>query len=786
MRKSLVLFTVILLVLSGNGLFAQLSENPLYKNVDFSKISPDQIPAEDELKKLGATPEEIKSIMEYKNKTSAPSATTESTTIIPTQKTEIETVPVMQQQAVQLNENEQSVPIKIYGQDFFRNRNMKFYEKASDAKASDNYILAGGDEISISVWGYSSYNEIFKLESDGSIKPTETGRIYLKGLKFNDAKALIINRFGQVFDLGNSKIDITLVYSRVINVNIVGEVVNPGSYSISAINTAFNALVAASGTTEIGSVRKIYVKRAGKTIKTLDVYQYLLNPDSNEDFYLEDNDYIFVPLVEKIVAVSGGIKRPHNYELIENEDLETLIQYAGGLSSSAYSQSVQIKRIENNRTFITDVNLDSLITNKKNFELHDGDLVSVKTISGKEENFVDVDGEVRIPGRYELKKADKIYDLIMKAEGVLNETYLERAYLIRQKNDLSKEYISINLGNILKDQNSPENLFLQKYDLLSVFSKSRFIDYDSISVTGFVRVPQNYLYGAGMTIKDAIYLAGGFKTEAANNRIEVSRVTNLVDTSKRVIILQAEIEKDLSLPDKVSDFKLQPYDIIFVRKIAQFSYQENVVIEGEVNYPGVYTIKENERLTDLIERAGGLTPFAFLEGAKLQRSEKNIGYVLLDLKKVMKRSTSNFNYLLKSGDNIFIPKTNELVAIKGAINYPDINRINQISAPLFKHKRAGFYINQYGGGFAKKAAKGKTYVMEPNGFVKTTFNLAFIHVYPKVKIGSVIYTQYKEEKEKSKKKEKEPLDWNKVIENTTVKITGVLTLWILINQVVAN
>lgn len=767
--------------------FAQLSKNPLFKGVDITTIAPEQIPNVEELQKLGATPEEIKTLMELKNKKSGPETelppVTESTTTTTTiQKTEKENVPVIPLDAVKGEEDKQIPAGNIYGHDFFRNKNIKFYDKASDAKASENYTLASGDEISISVWGYSAYNAAFIIDTDGSIKPTETGKIYLKGLSFADAKSLITKKFGQIFDLNNSKIEITLVYSRVITVNIVGEVLNPGSYSISAINTAFNALVAANGPTQIGSIRKIYVRRAGKTIKTLDVYQYLLNPNSSEDFYLEDNDYIFVPLAEKVVSISGGIKRPLQYELIENDDLQDLIDYAGGLTANAYSQSIQIKCMNNNRTIITDISLDSLVLNKKTYELNDGDIVTIKTLPWDEENFVDIDGAVRVSGRYELKPTDRISDLIIKAEGVLDESYLDRAYLIRQKSDLTKEYIPVNLEAILKNKNNPDNLKLQKYDVLNVFSKSKFIDADSIRIVGSVREPKKILLGDGMTVKDAIYFAGGFMKEAANNRIEISRVINFIDTTKRIVIMQDEIDRDLSLPDKVNEFKLQANDIIFVRRIAQFSYQKNVAIEGEVNYPGAYTLQENDKITDIIERAGGLTSFAFIEGATFIREEKNIGNLFMDLKKAMKNNASNFNYILKEGDAIFIPKINELVAIRGAIKYPDIGKINQINAPFTRSKRAGFYINKYGGGFDKKAAKGKTYVVQPGGFINNTVNIGFIHIYPKAKIGSTIYTQYKEEKEKVDKKEKKPVDWNRVIENTTVKLTAVLTLWVLISQ----
>ncbi len=642
--------------------------------------------------------------------------------------------------------------------------------------------------MSIAIWGFSDYSESFKIDQNGSINPKLVGRIYLNGLSFKDAKGLIAGKFKGVYDLNNSQIDITLSYSKIITVNIVGEVNNPGSYTIPSINTAFNALVTVGGIKPIGSVRKIYLKRGGQTIKTLDVYEYLMNPDSKQDFFLENNDYILVPSSTKVVQIRGPVKRPHGYELTDKENLKSLIEFSGGFDVGAYSKNIQVKHIFKNEENIIDIDYDSLITAKKDFELFDGDSVIVRKIQKGYSNYVALVGPVKLPGNYEIKSGDRIADVLKRAEGFAYDVFDSRSYIIRLNSmDLSSKYIPFNLKEVAEHPNSNGNIQLQNLDTIKIFSKSYFKDQFVFSVLGSVRNPGEYKYGEGLTLKDALYLAGRLKKEAARNRIEISRSIDSYISSKKFVttktlIKTVQIGDDLTIDKASEDFIIQPYDQIMVRTDPDFELQQNVVLKGEVLYPGVYSIlNKHEKITDLLKRAGGLTSYAFPEGAKLTRRELNIGAVFLQLDDVMKDSTSEYNYILKNGDELTIPKTDQLIAIKGNINYPNIVSLKQISAPYTKGKSARYYIENYGLGFDKDADKNKTYIIKPGGYTNRTKHFLFVRSYPKVPKGATIVVSKKTVKEKNKK-DSEPIDWNKVIENATVKFTALLTLYLLVTR----
>ncbi len=316
-----------------------------------------------------------------------------------------ETAPPAALQAV-LQDEPQAGPAApvVWGQDFFRNGSVDLFDKVPNAKVNDNYIIGEGDQLTISVWGYAYYNSNFTVNDEGYITTVEVGRIYVKGLTYSAARQLLRQRFASAFDLVNSKFDVALTYSKTIKVNIVGEVVNPGSYNVSSLNTAFNALVAAGGVTDIGSVRNIQVKRNGKIIKTLDVYQFLMNPGSTDDTYLEANDYIIVNGIGRVVDVMGEINRPMKYELVKGENLNELITYAGGLKSTAYKRNVTIYRYYQNENIVLDFNLDSLERERINFNLLDGDKITFARIPEVVENVVTIQGSCRFPGNYQLSE----------------------------------------------------------------------------------------------------------------------------------------------------------------------------------------------------------------------------------------------------------------------------------------------------------------------------------------------------------------------------------------------
>jgi protein involved in polysaccharide export with SLBB domain len=347
--------------------------------------------------------------------------------------------PLLVSNAVQ--ENSDSVLSNmIYGHRIFRNSSLQTFEKASDIKAPDNYVVGLGDEFSIAVFGFSYYNETLKVDANGFINATGVGPINVKGLTFEKAKGLIRAKFAGYFDLSNNQLTVTLTYSRIITVNIVGEAFKPGSYKMPAINTAFNALIAVGGPNDIGSVRNIQIKRNGRVLKTFDTYEFLSNSNVKDDYFLEDNDFIFIPAASRVVSIQGEVKRPMRYELKGKENLTELLDFSGGLTAKAYTKLITIERLSDDgiQKLLLNISLDSLIENKKILVLKDGDEIRINAKSEELLQFVQVDGAVNMPGKFEWKEGEKISDLLKKSNGLKYESLLEKAFLVRLKTGFDK------------------------------------------------------------------------------------------------------------------------------------------------------------------------------------------------------------------------------------------------------------------------------------------------------------------------------------------------------------
>lgn len=755
-----------LLLISGT-VFAQIPTN--LQNIDPSSIS-----AED-VKALGLSDGDIddllKTVDTKETKVVEQAGSTETTVKKPIIKSDTLISPSPSSSS---NKNQ------VFGKSYFDENKISIYERASHSKAPSNYILGNGDEVSVSIWGFSEHEELYTIDNSGAISPKLVGKIYLKGMEYGKAKALIKSRFGKVYNLSNSQINIELNYSKVIRVNIVGEVKNPGTYSVHAVNSAFNLLSLAGGFNKLGSVRSVYVKRDGKIIKKLDLYDFLTKNKPTQNFFLLDNDYLIVNASEKLVSITGEVKRPMKYELKEKETLTDLIQFSGGLLPNAYTKVVNIQRVIENEVQLIEVELLDESGNFKPVKLLAGDKVIIKPIPNKLRNYVTISGEVHIPGKYSLNDSMDLRKLILNADGLTKEAYMKKAYILRHNDSLKFDRLSFDLNKVISGKSAIQ---LKEFDEVSIFSKSDFIDEFTIEVKGAVRNESQYIFSEGMTINDALFLSGGLKREAASKRIEISRVFNFETASKnnggtRTIVKTIDISNDLELIGGTS-FELKPMDIIFVRSVAGFELQRNITIKGEVNFPGQYSLLEkNETLLDVLERAGGVTDWAFLEGATLTRNNGNVGNLVLDLKKLLD-GKNEYNYILKSGDIIYIPKVRNYVSISGEIEHPNASEFGTVNTPFIKGKSAKYYVKEYCGGFTKKALKKKLYIESPGGQVKKTkTRLLIIKKYPKVSIGDKIYVPLKNEKAK---KEKEPINWNNIIEGVTVKITGVLTIWVLAN-----
>jgi protein involved in polysaccharide export with SLBB domain len=518
----------------------------------------------------------------------------------------------------------------------------------------------------------------------------------------------------------------------VITVNIVGDVFNPGSYSIPALNTAFNALLASGGPTDLGSVRTIFVKRQGQTVRTLDIYKFLLDPNSSTDFFLENNDYIFVPPAEKVASIGGEVNRPYKYELIDGEDLSDLVKYAGGLTAKAYTKAVQVKRFSGNQYILLDVNLDSLTKVKGKFSLMNGDEVLIGTVPQNIFRFVKVSGAVMQPGEYSFNEGMRISDVLSQSHGLKGTAMTDRAYIIRKNSDLTSQYVTFIPENIIKNPGSAENFKLQNLDEIVFFDKLTFVDTVKVTVEGAVRLPGKYTYANGMTLNDLLFTAGGLKPEAANTRIEISRYDSSNSGAPKVVQTFA-IDQDLHVVSPGASFALRPFDFVFIRSVSALDTQMVVTLTGEVMYPGVYALtSKEEKLVDVVQRAGGLTQWADANEATLVRKEDNRGLVFMELDKALKDPQGRFNILLKAGDKIDIPVSNDIVSISGMINFPYKDSLGFLNAPWNDGKRAKWYIKKYGLGFAPDAKRIRTYVIQPGGTVEDPRRWTFIRIYPKV------------------------------------------------------
>ena len=724
---------------------------------------------------------------------------------------------------------------RIFGQDLFRNNKLSFFQKALDAKAPENYKVGAGDEVSISVWGYSEFSEVLLVDDRGYIRPSSYGRIYVKGLTFKNMRSLLKSKFSSFLDMKNSEIDVTLSYSRVITVNIVGEVYNPGSYSLPAINTAFNALIAAKGPNQLGTVRNIHIKRDGKTIDSLDVYQFLFNPSRSQDIYLQDGDYLFVPPAKHIIEVSGAVNRPYTYEAKSGETVASIIKYAGGYTTNAFTDVVTLKRIEYNSIRVNDVHKDHV----NSTAIQNGDDIIVNAISNRLSNVVSINSNIGVSGDYEFRKGERLLDLLNRAKCIDGKTFLDKVYVIRINEDRTKSHIAINLQAVINDSSHKDNIFLKEYDIIRVLSLDDFDDEFFVSVEGAVRAPGEFDFGDGMTLQDILLQAGGLSRQAEDSRVEISRIMDY-DISlnklkpRRVLIKTIKIGKELILSAKAEAFMLQPFDQVFVRDNPDFEAAKNITLSGEVKYPGTYTLlSKKEKISSVIRRAGGLTNHAYLDGVKMYRRfdvmksnkdqefnisielknnilenpelaliykddlrkeelakesifkdrNKDFSYdmVYLNLDKAMSSKSSKHNLVLIEGDSIVVPTTMDVIHITGELMNLEGN---SISAPHFNRRRANYYVNNFAGGFSRQNKKGNTVVVYPNGITKKSINFGIFTLYPKIKKGSTIIVSNREHRKK--RKNDNAVDWNRQIENAMLKVTAVMTLWLLIDRVSAQ
>lgn len=630
---------------------------------------------------------------------------------------------------------------RIFGDYLFNNKNLTFNPNIN-VQTPKNYEIGIGDQIIINIWGNSQNNYQLTVNTNGQILIPDVGPVYIAGSTFQVAENKIIQRLTSIYaDMGGGNpqtfAQVNMGQLRSIQVNLLGEVTAPGTYTLPVTATVFNGLYLSGGPNKIGSFRNIKIIRNNKVYKTIDIYKFLVNADPSENILLKDDDIIFIPAAEKRVVVNGEFKRNGIFELKEGEMLNDLIRFAGGFTENSYLSKTQIYRKTQQGFQISDVAFAQLTSTP----LLNGDEIRNKQILSSFENRVTISGAVYRPGDYEWQPGLTLYDLILKADSILPDAFLKRGIITRYNPDLTTSAISFNLEEIISGKS---NILLFPEDLVLIKSHFELKEQPYITVNGEVLKSGRFNWSDNLTLGDAIFLAGGFSEGADSTYIEVARrltyeeAASLSDTLGKIIIVN--LSRDLSIGENDADFLLEPYDQVSVRQAPNFRKGETVFISGEVVYAGAYAINNKQwRISDLLKLAGGATPQAYFNGATLRRFTDELGteQVAINMNQIINNPGSEFDLFLNNGDHINIPEFMQTVKITGSVQNP-------FSITYQSGKNAKYYINQ-SGGFNSDANKKKTYVLYANGTTSVTKSFIF-KTYPAVQPGSHIIVPVKPEK----------------------------------------
>ena len=635
---------------------------------------------------------------------------------------------------------------QIFGHNIFENENLTF-EPNVNVATPVNYRLGPGDEVIIDVWGASQTTIREIISPEGSVLVDNLGPVYLNGKTVKEANNYLKQEFAKIYagvtgNTPNTQIKLTLGEIRSIQVNVMGEVVAPGTYTLSSFASVFHALYRAGGVNKIGSLRSIKVVRDGNAIADLDVYDFIMKGKMKDDIRLQDGDVIIVDPYQSLVQILGKVKRPMFYEMKPTETIGTILKYSGGFTGDAYKKAIRVLRKSGREHQIYNVDeMDYSV-----FRVDDGDVLTVDSVLERFENRVEVKGAVYRAGLYQLNgDVNTVKELIKKAEGIRGDAFLNRAVINRENEDLTHEIIQIDLRGLLNG--TVADIPLQKNDILYIPSIHDLQEEATITIHGEVGNPGTYLYSDKMTIEDLVLQSGGLLEAAATTKIEVSRrIKNPKSDSDNNAVGQIftfDLKDGLLMGAGSEDFYLQPFDEVYIRKSPAYRKQKNVIVMGEALFTGSYALsKKNERLSDLVAKAGGVTSDAYVRGARLIRKmteeeirrkedalrmakfktgADSISMKLVDtdinntytvgisLDKALANPKSDYDMVLREGDVLFIPEYVSTVKINGAVMYPN--------TVLFKEgEDLRYYINQ-AGGYGSGAKKRKAYVVYMNGTV---------------------------------------------------------------------
>lgn len=640
---------------------------------------------------------------------------------------------------------------KVFGRDIFNNKDLTF-EPNMNIATPQNYILGPGDAVYIDIYGASQKTIESTVSPDGEVTIEGFGPVQVSGLTVAQANARLRSTLGARYS--SSKIKLTVGQTRSIMINVMGEVKNPGTYTLPAFATVFHALYMAGGTNDIGTMRNIKVYRNNRLVSVVDIYDYILNGKLTGNVRLADNDVISVGPYDCLVNITGKVKRPMYYEMKRNESVGTLLKYAGGFTGDAYKKSVRIVRKTGREYSVYNVDEFDMSA----FHLADEDSVSVDSILPRFSNMVEVKGAVFRPGMYQVGgDINSVKTLIEHADGLREEAFTARAVMHRMKKDRTLEVVPVDVEGIL-DGTVPD-IPIQNNDVLFIPTKQEMMEEQTITIHGEVQYPGIYRYADNETLEDFVLQAGGLKQTASTVKVDVSRriVNPKALTTDSVIARTYTFAlKDGFVIDGTPGFKLMPFDEVYVRKSPGYYKQQNVIVEGEVMFSGTYSLsKKNQRLSDLIKSAGGVNDRGYVAGARLERkvneserarmeavlkkakeeaeqmeieaAKENKKIDLKDSEKIKKFEIPEFysvgieldkalanpgcdaDIVLHEGDKIIVPQYNGTVKINGAVMYPN-------TVGFQKGKKAKYYINQ-AGGFSEKAKKSQTYIVYMNGTI---------------------------------------------------------------------
>ena len=652
------------------------------------------------------------------------------------------------QQMAQAAPAAKAVPAEtIYGHNLFKNKSLNFVP-SYNIPTPANYKLSAGDEVVIDIWGDAISNITATISPDGSINVPNLGPVYLAGQTVEKAEKSLKSYLSKIYsgiaqEEPTTFVKLALGKTKTVTVNVVGDVEKPGSYTLPALSTIATAMYLAEGPNDLGTIRAINLYRNGKLVSSFDVYEFIAKGTFNSNVKLEDNDVISVAPYAGVVTVAGGVKRPMKYEVKPGETLDKVLAYAGGFSDAAFADKVHVDRkVTGAQTGAVGESFDVTAEKYSTFEVKDGDVITVNVNADQFKNRVQIAGAVWHPGTYAITpETTTLKQLIQAAGGLMDDAHTEKGFIVRYGENRQREQVSFNLKNVILGS---ENVTLAPDDSVQIFSATELQPRLTVKIYGEVNNAGNntFDYREGMTIGDLILMAGGLNEAATLSKVEVARRMPKTGTENNSDVVVEVLGYNLMKNPADADVKLQPFDIVFVRKDAAYKPQQAVTVQGEVNYPGTYVVeKSTVRLSDIINRASGFSKEAYVKGAKLTRTltkeefdrlkvtmdiakklvsdssavdslEIGESYTIaIDLEKAMANPGSVADVILRAGDVISVPAYNSTVKISGAVLYPN--------TVAFDPKKSWNYYISNAGGVSKDGMKRKVYMVHMNGSVAT-------------------------------------------------------------------